>query len=89
MFFNKKGETGRAHPADVLALYDATDLKKSATHEFSFTLDGHSHTFKAATEAERDGWYLSVERAIEHGKASKEEIRASEGYKTEIEKLSK
>ncbi|KAM3418964.1 hypothetical protein BST61_g4921 [Cercospora zeina] len=89
LFFNKKGETNREHPADVLALYDASDLKKSAPHEFSFKLHGDNHTFKASNDAERDGWYLSIERAIEHAKASKEDIRASEGYKAEIEKLNK
>ncbi|PPJ53379.1 hypothetical protein CBER1_00997 [Cercospora berteroae] len=89
LFFNKKGETNRTHPSDVLALYDASDLKKSAQHEFSFKLNGDNHTFKASNDAERDGWYLSIERAIEHAKATKEEIRASEGYKAEIEKLNK
>ncbi|KAF2211439.1 hypothetical protein CERZMDRAFT_43352 [Cercospora zeae-maydis SCOH1-5] len=89
LFFNKKGETNREHPSDVLALYDASDLKKSAQHEFSFKLHADNHTFKAANDAERDGWYLSIERAIEHAKASKDEIRASEGYKAEIEKLNK
>ena len=89
LFFNKKGDTNKKTPSHVLALYDATDLKKSSPHEFSFKLNGHSHTFKAGSDAERDGWYLSIEKAIELGKASKEEIRESEGYKTEIEKLSK
>jgi hypothetical protein len=73
----------------VLALYDATDLKKSSPHEFSFELHGHKHQFKAANDAERDGWYLSLEKAIELGKASKESVRAGDAYKSEIEKLSK
>ena len=88
LFFNKKNETDRTHPHDVLALYDATDLKKSSPHEFSFKLHGQNHVFKATSDAERDGWYLSIEKSIELGKASKEEIRESEGYKAEIEKLS-
>lgn len=89
LFFNKKGDTQKTHPADVLALYEATDLKKEYPNQFSFKLHGHAHTFKAEDEAKRDGWYFSIEKAIELGKASKEEVRNSEGYKAEMEKLSK
>ena len=89
LFFVKKNETSKTHPAGVLALYDAEDLEKQSPHEFSFKLHGHKHQFKAANDAERDGWYLSIEKAIELGKASKESTRASEGYKAEMEKLSK
>lgn len=89
LFINKKNDAEKAHPSDVLALYDATDLKKHTTHEFAFNINSHHHTFKATTEAERDGWYMSIEKAIELGKASKEEVRNSEGYKAELEKLSK
>ena len=43
---------------------------------------------KATSDAERDGWYMSLEKSSEVGKANKDEIRESEGYKAEIEKLS-
>ncbi|EME87580.1 uncharacterized protein MYCFIDRAFT_71227 [Pseudocercospora fijiensis CIRAD86] len=89
LFFNKKGDSDKTHPADVLALYDATDLKKGYPHEFSFKIGTHTHTFKAEDELKRDGWYLSIEKAIELGKASKEEVTTSEGYKAELEKLNK
>ncbi|WPG99631.1 Hypothetical protein R9X50_00244900 [Acrodontium crateriforme] len=89
LFFNKKGDTDRTHPSSVLALYDATDLKKSSPHEILFRLNGHQHTLKAANDAERDGWFVSLEKAIELGKAQKETVRDSEGYKAEIEKLNK
>lgn len=88
LFFNKKGETERTQPAGVIALYDATELKKASPHEFTFEISGHKHSFKANNDAERDGWYQSIEKSIELGKASKESVRDSEGYKTEIEKLS-
>jgi hypothetical protein len=88
LFFNKKNETDRSHPHDILALYEATDLKKESPHSFAFKIGTHSHTFKATSDAERDGWYLSIEKAIEIGKASKDEILASEGYTAEHEKLS-
>ena len=70
------------------ASYDAVDLKKSHPHEITFRLHGETHTLKAANDAERDGWFISLERAVEVGKAEKESIRASEGYKAEMEKLS-
>jgi len=87
LFFNKKGESDRTQPAGVIALYDATDLKKASPHEFTFEIAGHKHSFKATSDAERDGWYQSIEKSIELGKASKESVRDSEGYKAEIEKL--
>ncbi|KAK4888564.1 hypothetical protein LTR27_012572 [Elasticomyces elasticus] len=89
LFFNKKGETERTRPHSVLPLYDAADLKKSHPHEITFRLHGEQHTLKATSDAERDGWFISLERAVEVGKAEKETIRASEGYKTEMEKLNK
>ena len=89
LFFNKKGDTNRKQPGHVLALYEATDLKKQSTHEIAFKLSGHEHTLKAASEAERDGWYLSIEKAVEMGSVSKDQIHESESYKGELEKLSK
>jgi hypothetical protein len=89
LFFNKKGETNKKQPSHVLPLYDATELKKESPHEISFKLHGQELVLKATTDAERDGWYLSLEKAVEIGKAQKEEIRESEGYKAEMEKLSK
>ena len=88
LFFNKKGNTSHKSPESVLALYEATDLKRSATHEISFKLHGHDHTLKASSDAERDGWFASIQKAMELGKATKEETRESEGYKAEMEKLS-
>lgn len=88
LFFNKKGETNRSKPASVIALYDASELKKAQNHEFQFKLHNQQHTFKANSDAERDGWFMTIEKAMELGKASKESVRDSEGYKTEMEKLS-
>jgi hypothetical protein len=88
LFFNKKGEMDRTQPGGVIPLYEATDLKKAAPHEFAFEISGHKHSFKANNDAERDGWYQSIEKSIELGKASKESVRDSESYKTEMEKLS-
>lgn len=89
LFFNKKGEINRAHPHDILPLYDATELKKEHPHSFSFKINGKEHSFKATSDAERDGWYISIEKSIELGKASKQEVRDTAGYTEEFEKLSK
>ena len=88
LFFNKKGETSKKQPGHVLALHDATDLKKQNPYEITFKLHGQEHTLKAASEHERDGWYMSIEKNMEMGKAVKDETRESEGYKSEMEKLS-
>ncbi|KAH9827121.1 mediator of DNA damage checkpoint protein 1-like, partial [Teratosphaeria destructans] len=89
LFFNKKDDTDKTKPQSVLPLYEATELKKVSPHEITFEINSHKHTLKAANDAERDGWYLSLERAVEVGKAEKENIRSSQGYKDEMEKLGK
>ncbi|KAF2771641.1 hypothetical protein EJ03DRAFT_334593 [Teratosphaeria nubilosa] len=89
LFFNKKDDTDKIKPQSILPLYEATELKKVSPHEITFEINSHKHTLKAANDAERDGWYLSLERAVEVGKAEKETIRSSQGYKDEMEKLGK
>lgn len=88
LFFNKKGDTTKRQPDGVLPLYEATDLKKQPSHEIAFKVHSQEHTLKAANDTERDGWFVSIEKAVETGKASREETHASEGYKSELEKLS-
>ena len=56
LFFNKKNETDRTHPHDVLALYDATDLKKSSPHEFSFKLHGQNHVRSRGNIGSNSRW---------------------------------
>ena len=89
LYFNKKGNTIRKSPESVLALYDATDLRKQPPHDIAFKLHGSEHVLKASSDNERDGWYMSIEKSMELGKATKDEMRESEGYKTEMEKLSR
>lgn len=89
LFFNKKGDLNHEHPSSILALYDATDLKKVSPHEIVFRLHGHQHTLKAANDIERDGWYLSIEKAVELGKSQKETVHEHASYKTELESLGK
>ena len=56
---------------------------------FSFRLHGHKHAFDAKTTAERDGWYLAVEKTMDEAKASKDGILSSDGYKESISHLGK
>lgn len=68
---------------------EASDVEKQSPHEFSFKLHGHKHTFKAADDAERDGWYAAIEQAISEAKATKEGVVSSEGYKESLAHLGK
>lgn len=77
--------------ADALPLTHAqayaTDLAKDGALAFAFKLSGHKHTFEAQSAAERDGWFVAVEKAITEAKASKDTIESSEGYKEAKDKI--
>lgn len=47
------------------------------------------HTFQASSSSERDSWVAALEAQSAYAKAQKETITGSEGYKSELEKLSK
>jgi len=76
-------------PAGVLKLSEATDLAKDGAAGFHFKLHGHKHSFEASNVAERDGWYVAFEKAIEEAAAAAKDIVESEGYKEQLEKLKK
>ncbi|RAR07040.1 immunogenic protein [Stemphylium lycopersici] len=88
LFFVKHADK-KEHPAGALNLAYATDLAKDGALAFAFKLSGHKHTFEAQSAAERDGWFLAVEKAITEAKASKDTIESSEGYKETKEKIGK
>lgn len=88
LFFVKHADK-KEHPAGVLNLAYATDLAKDGALAFAFKLSGHKHAFEAQTTAERDGWFVAVEKAITEAKASKDTIESSEGYKEAKEKIGK
>ena len=67
-------------PAGVLNLVDATELSKDGSVAFHFKLHGGKHTFEAKTTAERNGWFVAFEKAIEEAKASKEAVIGYESY---------
>lgn len=89
LLFLVKTEAEKNHPQDVLPLADATDVHKSAAQEFSFKIHGEKHTFKAANDAERNGWFVAIEEAVKEAKASKDGIRRSDGYQDTVKHLGK
>ncbi|CAD0055362.1 unnamed protein product [Aureobasidium pullulans] len=97
----EKPETGNATAAwsshtgkgllyfGVLNLSEATDLEKATGHEFTFKIHHHKHAFKAANDAERDAWFVAVEKAMTEAKANKDTITSSESYKESLAGLVK
>ena len=73
---------------DTLFKADVSDLTKEGSRDFSLKYHGHKHTFQASNE-ERDGWVVAIEKAAEEAKGSKEGILGSDKYKDTIGKLSK
>lgn len=67
----------------------ASELAKDGAVAFHLKIDGHKHSFEASTAPERNGWFVAFEKAIEEAKAKETEIVESEGYKEQLEKLSK
>jgi hypothetical protein len=50
-------------------------------------LSGSKHTFEAQSTAERNGWYVAVEKAIAEAKEAKEDIESSDSYKQHKETI--
>jgi hypothetical protein len=88
LFFVKHADQ-KEHPAGVLNLAYATDLVKDGAVAFSMKISGHKHTFEAQNPAERDGWFMAVEKAITEAKAAKDGVESSEGYKETKESIGK
>ncbi|KAF1915210.1 Pleckstrin homology domain-containing protein [Ampelomyces quisqualis] len=88
LFFVKNADQ-KEHPAGVLNLAYATDLHKDGTQVLTFKISGSKHTFEAETAAERDGWYVAIEKAISEAQEAKEGIESSEAYKEQKEKIGK
>lgn len=88
VFFTKRAED-KATPTGILNLADMTDLSKEGVNELIFKLHGHKHTFQASSSSERDSWFAAFEAKAAEAKAEKETVTSSEGYKAELEKLSK
>ncbi|KAJ5732713.1 hypothetical protein N7493_004194 [Penicillium malachiteum] len=88
LFLTKRAED-KATPAGIFNLADITDLTKEGSNEFIFKVGTQKHTFQASNSAERDSWVVAIEAKSAEAKAQKETITSSEGYKAELEKLTK
>ena len=88
LFMTKRAED-KATPIGIFNLADITDLTKEASSELVFKVNGQKHTFQAAHAAERDSWYAALEAKAAEATAEKETVTGSEGYKAELERLSK
>jgi hypothetical protein len=67
---------------------EVSDVNKEGSNEFSFKTAGHKHTFQASG-TERDSWIAALTAKTEEATAEKETVTESEGYKAELEKLTK
>lgn len=64
-------------------------MTKHDLNDFSFKINGQKHTFSAPTRVERDGWLVALETRSTEAKEARDGLIASEGYKSQHEKLSK
>lgn len=88
IFFAKRAED-KAAPTGIINLAEISEIGKEAGNEFSFKWNGHKHTFQAGTTGEKAAWIAAIEAKSTQGKAEKEGIITSDGYKAELEKLTK
>ncbi|KAI5206674.1 hypothetical protein E4T38_03792 [Aureobasidium subglaciale] len=88
LYFVKHADE-KKHPQGVLNLSEASDLEKATGHEFTFKLHNHKHAFKAANDAERDAWFLAIEKAMTEAKANKDTVTSSDSYKETLAGLVK
>ncbi|PYH99150.1 hypothetical protein BO71DRAFT_394721 [Aspergillus ellipticus CBS 707.79] len=88
LFFTKRAED-KPTPAGIFNLAEVSDIAKEGSSELHFKLNGQKHTFQAASASERDSWFAALEAKAVEAKAEKETVTSSEGYKAELEKLSK
>ena len=88
LYFVKHADE-KKHPQGVLNLSEATDLEKATGHEFSFKIHHHKHAFKATSDAERDAWFVAIEKAMTEAKANKDTVTSSESYKETLAGLVK
>lgn len=88
MFITKRAED-KATPAGIFNLSEVTDVTKDGSNEFFFKFAGHKHTFQAGSTKDRDSWIAALTAKTEEATAEKETITESEGFKAELEKLTK
>ncbi|EED24301.1 conserved lysine-rich protein, putative [Talaromyces stipitatus ATCC 10500] len=88
LLLTKRAED-KATPAGIFNLSEVSDISKEGSTEFSFKTHGHKHVFQATSAAERDGWVAALTTKSSEAEAEKETVTGSEGYKAELEKITK
>ncbi|OKL59968.1 hypothetical protein UA08_04614 [Talaromyces atroroseus] len=88
LFYTKRAED-KATPAGIFNLSEVSDVSKEGVNEFFFKTNGHKHVFQATSAAERDSWVAALTAKSAEAEAEKETITGSEGYKAELEKITK
>ncbi|EEH41528.1 hypothetical protein PAAG_03092 [Paracoccidioides lutzii Pb01] len=88
LFYAKRAED-KATPTGIVNLADISDIVKESGHEFQFKVAGHKHVFQAGSDDERASWIAALEAKAAEAKREKETVTSSEGYKAELEKLTK
>jgi hypothetical protein len=88
LYFAKSAEQ-KASPKGIIALAEVEDVKPVGAIEIAFKLGGHKHSIFADSTATREGWLLSLKENVAAATAQKAEVTGSEGYKEQLEKLSK
>jgi hypothetical protein len=88
LFLTKRAED-KATPAGIFNLSEVSDITKEGSSEFSFKTHGHKHVFQATSTAERDSWVSALNTKSAEAEADKETVTGGEGYKAELEKLTK
>ena len=64
-------------------------MDEQGEKDIVFSVNGHKHTFVASSSEDRASWLAALQTKIEVAKAEKDNITNSEGYKGELDKLSK
>lgn len=64
-------------------------MTKEGSNEFLFKLNGQKHVFQASGVTERDSWIAAIEAQVLVATSEKETVTSGEGYKAELEKLTK
>lgn len=88
LFFTKRAED-KGTPIGIFNLSDISDISKEGSNEFIFKVNGQRYAFQASSTTERESWIVALEAKSTVAKTERETITSSEGYKAELEKLTK
>jgi Pleckstrin homology domain len=73
-------------PTGVIPLSEADEVAPKGKSGFTFKTGATTHSFKAATPTDRDGWVSAFKEKIAEAKTMKEDVTGSDTYKENVEK---